>query len=80
MDGYLAKNIEANRLPILLFLADGDTIIDNEGVLALLRESPGELEVLTYEDQPHSIQFDATDELVADTAAWLERQMTPSTP
>jgi alpha-beta hydrolase superfamily lysophospholipase len=76
LDRYLARHVEDNRSPILLFLAGDDRIIDNAGVVRLLERGAREpLDIVTYEDQTHSIQFDATERLVADTAAWLERWM-----
>lgn len=76
LDKVLAKRIEENRLPILLFLAGRDRIIDNQAVLELLEEgSQTRLEVVDYEDQTHSIQFDATDRLVHDTTDWVERRL-----
>jgi acylglycerol lipase len=76
LDKFLAKNIAENRLPILMFLAGQDTIIDNDGVIEFLEDgSQTILDILTYEDQTHSIQFDATPRLVADTTAWLQLRM-----
>ena len=73
LDKIVDRRIEQNRLPILLYLAGQDRIIDNESVEALVRRSAGPVEVLTYADQTHSIQFDATDRMVVDMARWLGR-------
>ena len=73
LDGFLDANAAANELPTLLVLADGDPIIDNDGALELLSRSGSELITLTYEDQRHSVQFDATARLVGDMADWIER-------
>ncbi len=63
-----------NRHPIQLFLAGGDRIIDNDGVLKLLKRGAGPgLDVLMYEDQTHSIQLDAPQRLVDDMTDWLTR-------
>jgi alpha-beta hydrolase superfamily lysophospholipase len=73
LDGYIDRRMPRNLLPILVFLAGRDRIVDNEGILAVLeRGTQEELEVITYEDQTHSIQFDAPKRLVTDTTAWLE--------
>ncbi len=64
-----------NQLPILVFLAGQDTIIDNKAVLEVLEPGAGDrLQVITYDDQTHSIQFDALDRLVEDMDRWIGRQ------
>ena len=72
LDGLVAERIGGLRLPVLLVLAGHDRIIDNEGVLGLLRSASTQLTVRMYEDQTHSVQFDAPERLVADIAAWVE--------
>ncbi len=74
LDRYVDHNIAANRIPVQLFLASNDTIIDNDGVLQVLQQGrqPG-LDVLWYEDQTHSIQLDAPQRLVDDMAEWIKR-------
>ena len=75
LDKYIDRNIGDNRLPVQLFLADGDRIIDNDGVLKLLQQGQGPgLDVLRYEDQTHSIQLDAAQRLVDDMTNWIERR------
>jgi alpha-beta hydrolase superfamily lysophospholipase len=75
LDGYIDRDISDNRLPVQLFLAGGDRIIDNDGVLAVLRQGQGAgLDVLRYEDQTHSIQLDAAQRMVDDMVGWIERQ------
>ena len=72
LDRYVDRNIAGNQLPVLLFLAGQDTIIDNNGVLEVLLQNraPG-LDVLWYEDQTHSIQLDAPQRLVDDMTNWI---------
>jgi acylglycerol lipase len=74
LDRYIDRNIGSNRVPVQLFLAGQDKIIDNEAVLELLLQgrSPG-LDVLGYEDQTHSIQLDAPQRLVDDVTDWIIR-------
>ena len=56
------------------FRAGQDVIIDNAGVLEALKDGGEEaLEVINYEDQTHSIQFDAPERLVRDMLAWMQR-------
>ena len=72
LDKLVDNNIADNRLPVQLFLAGNDTIIDNEGVLKVLEQGrePG-LDVLSYDDQTHSIQLDAVPRLVNDMTEWI---------
>jgi len=56
-------------------------IIDNPALLAALgAASRARLEVHTYQDQTHSIQFDAPDRLARDMIAWLGRLMAGTRP
>ena len=76
LDGLVEDRMPRNRLPILVLLAGKDQIIDNDGVQQLLRrgaQKPEEFRVLTYEDQTHSIQFDAPQRLVGDIIGWLQQ-------
>jgi alpha-beta hydrolase superfamily lysophospholipase len=70
LDGLVEQRIGELRLPVLVVLAGHDRIVDNPGVLELLRRVPAPLTVRTYEDQTHSVQFDAPERLVADIVAW----------
>ena len=72
------RHIADNQLPVLLFLAGQDRIIDNAGVLELLQqgETPG-LDVLNYEDQTHSIQLDAVQRLTDDMTEWMRNLSAP---
>jgi alpha-beta hydrolase superfamily lysophospholipase len=75
LGGGIDRRMRDATVPMLLFLAGQDTIIDNEAVLALLRRGDDRLlEVITYEDQTHSIQFDAPERLTSDMARWIETQ------
>jgi alpha-beta hydrolase superfamily lysophospholipase len=74
LDGYIDGLISNLRLPVQLFLAGEDRIIDNEGVRLVLEQgSQDKLEIVTYEDQTHSIQLDATERMVQDIVRWLRR-------
>jgi alpha-beta hydrolase superfamily lysophospholipase len=75
LDGYVDDHMPANELPILLFLAGQDRIIDNEGVMEVLEDgAQATLDVILYEDQTHSIQFDAPERLVDDMTRWIREQ------
>jgi alpha-beta hydrolase superfamily lysophospholipase len=74
LDGYIDDLISNLRVPVQLFLAGGDTLIDNNGVRRVLeRAAETELELRMYEDQTHSIQLDAPERLVRDIIGWLKR-------
>lgn len=73
-DDYIDSRISGLRLPVQLFLAGGDTVIDNEGVRRVLEQGARDkLEIVTYEDQTHSIQLDAAERMVQDIVRWLRR-------
>ena len=73
-DGYIDSLISSLQLPVELFLAGRDTLIDNEGVRRVLeRGGQDKLEIVTYEDQTHSIQLDAAERMVRDMVEWLGR-------
>jgi alpha-beta hydrolase superfamily lysophospholipase len=80
----IGRTLASGRLPVLLFLAGQDRIIDNAAVRDMLEEGlgtdAGGLEVITYDDQTHSIQFDAPRRLVDDIIAWIERHQPPAEP
>jgi len=77
LDKYIDRNIAGNRLPVQLFLAGNDTIIDNDGVLKVLQQGRElGLDVLWYEDQTHSIQLDAPQRLVDDMTDWIKNHDT----
>jgi len=75
LGGAIDRGMRHATTPMLLFLAGRDTIIDNDAVLSLLARGDDRLlEVITYEDQTHSIQFDAPERLTADMMRWIESQ------
>ena len=74
LDRFIDQKIGSNRLPVQLFLAGKDPIIDNVGVLELSeRGHAGGLEVVQYEEQTHSLQLDTAKRLVDDMNAWIRR-------
>lgn len=72
LDRRIRARIHSLSLPTLLFLAGHDRIIDNERTRALLEQLPGRLHTCTYEGATHSIQFEETERLARDIAAFLE--------
>ena len=73
LDRMLRARIEELEVPVLLFLAGHDRIIDNARTRALLDRLPqGSLRVRVYGHATHSIQFDDTEDLARDVAEFLE--------
>ena len=73
LDRYLEKHVGNNQTPTLLFLAENDPIIDNKGVEIFMTKSPSPLTTHLYENQKHSIQFDAPKMMVDDIVSWVTR-------
>jgi len=78
LDGFVERRTRENQLPVLLYLAGNDRIIDNDGVVEVLRRSPAPLEIVEYPDQTHSIQFDAPERMVDDMLDWLGEDQSTS--
>ena len=73
LDRTIRARVQELRVPVLLFLAGHDRIIDNARTRELLGRLPaGCLCVRAYEHATHSIQFDDTDALVRDIGRFLE--------
>jgi esterase/lipase len=74
LDVFMLDNIGRNKLPIFLVLGAQDPVVDNDAVVSLLKKGTQQrLDILTYENQKHAIQFQAPEELVADTINWLSK-------
>ncbi|MGI9249100.1 MAG: serine aminopeptidase domain-containing protein, partial [Woeseiaceae bacterium] len=71
LDSYVERNVIQNKVPVLLYLAGNDRIIDNDGVVEILNKSQEPVEIIEYTDQTHSIQFDASARMVGDMLQWL---------
>jgi alpha-beta hydrolase superfamily lysophospholipase len=68
----IACGFRGLRLPVLVFLAGRDRIVDNEGVMKLILSLPaGQARVRTAWDAIHSLQFDEQDLLIEETVAFL---------
>lgn len=75
LDKFIDKHMHKSRLPMLLVLAGQDRVIDNEGVIEVLRKGrQHRLEILRYEDQTHAVQLDAPERLSGDMARWLRAE------
>ncbi len=73
LDRMIRARVQTLSVPVLLFLAGHDRIIDNARTRALLeRLPPGRLRVRVYEHATHSIQFDDLDDLTDDIGSFLE--------
>jgi pimeloyl-ACP methyl ester carboxylesterase len=74
LERRIARRFRDLRLPVLVFLAGRDPIVDNERVLELIASLPaGQARVRTVPEAVHSLQFDEQELLVEETAAFLER-------
>ena len=73
LDRAIRARIHTLPVPVLLFLAGNDRIIDNGRTRELLDRLPsGLLRVRVYEEATHSIQFEETERLVRDVDRFLE--------
>lgn len=74
LDKFIDQHITQNSLPLQLFLASNDQIINNEATVTVLKQGAlQDLDVVIYENQTHSIQFEAPDRLVADMDRWISK-------
>ena len=73
LDRMVRARLRVLDLPVLLFLAERDRIIDNTRVADLLAALPqGRLRTHRYAGATHSIQLDEPDRLARDIAAFLD--------
>jgi alpha-beta hydrolase superfamily lysophospholipase len=73
LDRMLRARVHELSVPVLLFLAGHDRIVDNGRTRGLLEGlAPGRLRVRVYEEATHSIQLEETARLVRDVASFLE--------
>ncbi|NRA95020.1 MAG: alpha/beta fold hydrolase [Planctomycetes bacterium] len=78
LDRILRRGLCKLHIPVLLFLAGRERIIDNAGVRNVLSQLPGDrLVTLIYEDATHSIQFDQVDRMVGDIVKFLDNEVSP---
>lgn len=75
LDSWLDRRIDQNVVPIILFLAGKDRIIDNEATVAFLgRGRQPKMLVHFYEDQTHSVQLDVPERLVGHLDQWFAKE------
>ncbi|GAA5214619.1 alpha/beta fold hydrolase [Corallincola platygyrae] len=74
IDKAINKGIESFDLPISLHLAEHDEIVDNDGIVSLLRRSRSNIDQTDYPDQIHSLQFETPDQLSRLIGQWLIQQ------
>jgi len=73
LDRYIEAHIHTVTHPVLLFLAGGDVIIDNDCTIEMLgRTQASSMRIITYEQERHSLQIEAPERLVLDMHAWLQ--------
>ncbi len=75
LDRQLRRCIGILKTPVMSVFAQEDIIIDNEKSCELLNQALGaDRHIICYEDQLHSIQFDAPVRLVEDIIKWLQEE------
>lgn len=72
LDRIIARGANDRQTRSLLIQAGQDRIVDNAGNRLLMARGPGDLAILTYPEETHSVQLDDVDRLVEDMSAWLE--------
>ncbi len=72
LDWMIARKIDNLRLPILLFFAGKDPIIDNRGVLDLLSAVKNQVRLQVFDEAIHAIQFDQMERMVREIGAFVE--------
>jgi alpha-beta hydrolase superfamily lysophospholipase len=72
LDRRIRARVQELSMPVLLFLAGHDRIIDNPRTRALLERVAGRLRVRVYDDATHSIQLEQPERLVHDVSHFLE--------
>jgi acylglycerol lipase len=80
LDGHIDRTMPENELPILLVLAGKDQIIDNPAVTRIVgRGRQTILDIVTFSDQTHSVQFDAPRRLVRQIVGFHDEHIAPQT-
>lgn len=78
LDRRIRRGLATLDLPVLLCLAGGERIIDNDGVRRLLTALPkGRLRERFYPEATHSLQFDQREQLVSDILFHLDGSERP---
>lgn len=72
LDWMVARKIDNLRLPIMLFLAGKDPIIDNQRVRELLSRTKYDVRLQLFDDAFHAIQFDQMRQLARRIATFLQ--------
>lgn len=75
LDRQLRRKIGILKTPLMSVFAQQDIIIDNGKSCQLLNQAKGaDRHIISYENQVHSIQFDAPVRLVDDIIKWLQEK------
>jgi pimeloyl-ACP methyl ester carboxylesterase len=72
LDWMIARKIGKLRLPILLFLAGKDPIVDNRRVRELLSRVKNDVRLQLFDDASHAVQFDQMRQLAREMATFLQ--------
>jgi pimeloyl-ACP methyl ester carboxylesterase len=72
LDWMIARKIDNLGLPVLLFLAGKDSIIDNQGVSDLLSAVKHRVRLQVFDEAIHAIQFDQMELMVREIETFVE--------
>jgi acylglycerol lipase len=72
LDWMIARKVADLDLPVLLFLAGKDRIIDNQGVSDLLSAVKNHMRLRIFADAIHAIQFDQMERMVREIVTFVE--------
>ncbi len=64
-------------IPVLLLLAQQDSMLRNDRVMASVKSKAVNLDILQYEGATHALILDHQRQLAQDIAAWIENQALP---
>lgn len=72
LDWMIARRIGNLNLPVLVFLAGKDPIIDNQGVSDLLSVVKDQVRLQLFDEAIHAIQFDQMERMVGEIGTFVE--------
>ena len=72
LDWMIARRIANLNLPVLVFLAGKDPIIDNQGVSEILATVKSQVRLQIFAEAIHAMQFDQMERLVREIGTFVE--------
>jgi acylglycerol lipase len=77
LDWMIARKIDNLALPVLLFLAGNDPIIENRGVVDLVSAVNKQVRLRLFDEAIHAIQFDQMEQMVSEIRSFLDEVERP---